>query len=106
MSFKFFVGFLRQLKQDAIRKIQGGTIENIYITRQIMERCRSVVRARCPPDPMVFLKESFTYQSLLRYGNICFKSFKSNHIRCVALGKFEDNGNEIPLNLSFLFPSY
>ena len=102
-----FSRFLCQLKRNAIRKIQGGTVENIYITCQIMEHCQSVVRELCPSgkDPMVFLKESFQYQSLLRDSNVCFKSFKSNRIRCVALGEFEDDDNEIPLNLSFLFPS-
>ena len=103
-----FSWFLRQLKRDAICKTQGGTVENIYITRQIMERCQSVVRELCPSgkDPIVFLKESFTYQFLLWYSNICFKSFKSNHIQRVALGEFEDDDNEIPLNLNFLFPNY
>ena len=103
-----FTRFLPQLKRGAIRKIRGGTVANIYITRQSMERCQSVVREFCPSgkDPMVFLKESFQYQSLLRDGNVCFKSFRSNRICCVALGKFEDDDNETPVNLSFLFPSY
>lgn len=36
---KVFCQFLRCLRLDAICKIHGGTVESLYITRQIMERC-------------------------------------------------------------------
>ena len=85
-----------------------GLFESVYITCQIMGRCRSVVRELCPAgkDPMVFLQESFQYQSLLRNLDVCFKSFKSNRIRRVAQGEFEDDEDETPVSMNSLFSSY
>ena len=96
------------MRQNAIRTILGGTVENVYITRHIMGRCQSIVRELCPArkDPMVFLQESFQHQSLLRNLDVCFKSYRLIRIRCVALGEFEDDEDETPISLSFLLPSY
>ena len=105
---KVFSQFLHRMKQSAIRTVLGGTVESVYITRQIMGRCQRVVRELCPAgkDPMVFLQESFQYQSLLRNLDVCFKSFRSNRICRVAQGEFEDDEDETPVSMNSLFPSY
>ena len=56
---KAFCQFLRRMRLSALRKILGGTVESVYITRQIVGCCQNVVRELCPAgkDPMVFLQE-------------------------------------------------
>ena len=105
---KPFVRSLRRLKRDAIRTVRGGTVEDVYITREIMGRCRSVIRELCPAgkDPRVFLQESFRYQSLLRNLEVCFKSFRANRIRRVEQGEFDNDEDETPISMNSLFPSY